>query len=108
MKKTLILITALATIIYGCAKEEEFDYNAGSVVPVVQDFSGPSSATANGFGENEYSVRARGGSSFAFSVYLCQQIVSFARVINAIVVTSASHALPLFLRLVITSRHSFS
>lgn len=68
MKKTLILITALATIIYGCAKEEEFVYDASSVVPVVQDFSGPSSATANGFGENEYSVRTRGGSSFAFSV----------------------------------------
>ena len=68
MKKTLILITALATIIYGCAKEEEFVYDASSVVPVVQGFSGPSAASANNVTEYEYGVNPRGGSSYNFSL----------------------------------------
>lgn len=68
MKKLFILIIALGSVLYGCSNEDDFDYDANSVVPVVQGFTGPTAATANGFGENMYSVIGRGGASYAFTV----------------------------------------
>lgn len=60
----LFLSVSLATFV-GC-EDDKYDFDA--IVPIVQDFDGPTEAFAAGAGFVTYSISGRGGSTFEYSV----------------------------------------
>jgi len=65
--KYLLVILSISTSLFvGCDDDDGYDFDA--IVPIVQDFSGPSEAFASGAGFVTYSVTGRGGSTFEYSV----------------------------------------